>query len=107
MDHRTSLISKFSNRLQLGLLFFSVWLLSHPALAQSSGPSVFGDFGSKLESLARGIISDVGMGATLLGGAWAVIAWMGRLGHFSAAIAVFVGGLFLSQLETIVTFFFN
>jgi hypothetical protein len=85
-------------------VFLGVFLFTSSVLADSGQP--LKGLGDKLAELAGSLIQSVGYGATLLGGAWAVLAWMGRLGYFSAAIGIFVGGIFLSQLESFVKFLF-
>lgn len=92
--------SKLITAIAVGVIFLG----ASPAWAAQG--DVFGDLGDKLWSLGLSTIRNLGRGAVLLGGGWAILAFIGRMGHLSFAISVFIAGIFLANLPTLVTYLF-
>ena len=88
----------------IGLVFiaiFTVILFTEPAYAGNVS-GIFNDIGTKLWDIGISLINNVGKGAVLVGGAWAVLAYIGQVSGMSQAVMIFVAGLFLSFLPTLV-----
>lgn len=104
--------ARWVQRHQCALLvgIFVIFLSSSALAAGPAGGdagTAFRDFGELLWSIGKGLIDYVGKGAMLLGGAWAILAFMGRISHMSTAISIFVAGVFLANLDDLVTYVFG
>jgi len=76
--------------------------LSSNAWAQGA-PNPFGNAGDLLWGLGQKLIL-LGRGGMLVGGGWSILAAMGKIGYFSAAVSVFAAGMFLANLPKLIDY---